>query len=82
MVGVFMIESIQQYSCIWWADQASCSAGLSPGSVGQRLYRAAQLGVPALLGAPAFVLLHRALLHADTAMTVCEPLAGDDDAPA
>jgi uncharacterized membrane protein YbhN (UPF0104 family) len=53
---------------------------IAPATAAVLLYRAVQLGVPALLGPPAFVLLHRALLRADTSMTICEPLAEDDTA--
>jgi uncharacterized membrane protein YbhN (UPF0104 family) len=53
---------------------------IEPATAAVLLYRAVQLGVPALLGPPAFVLLRRALLRGDTAMSICEPLAGDDTA--
>jgi uncharacterized protein (TIRG00374 family) len=52
---------------------------IGPATAAVLLYRAVQLGVPALLGPPAFVLLHRALRRADTALSICEPL-GDYDA--
>jgi uncharacterized membrane protein YbhN (UPF0104 family) len=54
-------------------------ASIGPATAAVLLYRALQLGVPALLGPPAFVLLHRALGRRDAAMpTLCEPLAEDD----
>ena len=40
-------------------------------------YRLFELLVPALLGAPAFVLLHRKLMRADQPALVCAPLAAD-----
>ncbi len=40
-------------------------------------YRLFQLTIPALLGAPAFVMLRRKLLHADQPAMVCAPLALD-----
>jgi uncharacterized protein (TIRG00374 family) len=53
-------------------------AAIGPVAAAVLLYRAVQLGVPALLGPPAFVLLHRALRRMDgTASTFCEPLADD-----
>jgi uncharacterized protein (TIRG00374 family) len=39
------------------------------------LYRLFQLLIPAALGAPAFVLLRRKLMHADQPALFCEPLA-------
>ena len=58
-------------------------ASIGPVTAAVLLYRALQLGVPALLGPPAFVLLHRALGRRDAAMvTLCEPLAEDDAAAA
>jgi uncharacterized protein (TIRG00374 family) len=39
------------------------------------LYRLFQLTIPALLGAPAFVLLRRRLMRADQPASVCAPLA-------
>jgi uncharacterized membrane protein YbhN (UPF0104 family) len=57
--------------------------GASIGSVTAAvlLYRVVQLGVPALFGPPAFVLLHRALRRGDPALSVLgEPLAHDDGA--
>jgi uncharacterized membrane protein YbhN (UPF0104 family) len=39
------------------------------------LYRLFQLMVPALLGAPAFVVLRRRLMRADKPASVCAPLA-------
>jgi hypothetical protein len=39
------------------------------------LYRLFQLTVPALLGAPAFVMLRRKLMRADKPASVCAPLA-------
>jgi uncharacterized protein (TIRG00374 family) len=54
-------------------------ASIGPATAAVLLYRAVQLGVPALLGPPAFVLLHRALGRRDAALlTLCEPLAEDD----
>jgi len=41
------------------------------------VYRLFQLAVPALLGAPAFVLLRRRLMRADQPALVCAPLATD-----
>ena len=41
------------------------------------LYRLFQLAIPALLGAPAFVLLRRRLMHSDQPAAVCAPLAVD-----
>jgi len=41
-------------------------------------YRLFQLVVPAVLGAPAFVLLRRKLTRADQPAVVCAPLALDD----
>ena len=41
------------------------------------LYRLFQLVIPALLGAPAFVLLRRRLMRADQPAQVCAPLAVD-----
>jgi uncharacterized protein (TIRG00374 family) len=41
------------------------------------LYRLFQLAIPALLGAPAFVLLRRRLMHSDQPAAVCGPLAVD-----
>jgi uncharacterized membrane protein YbhN (UPF0104 family) len=41
------------------------------------LYRLFQLMVPALLGAPAFVILRRRLMRADKPASVCAPLAVD-----
>jgi uncharacterized membrane protein YbhN (UPF0104 family) len=41
-------------------------ASIGPATAAVLLYRAVQLGVPALLGVPAFVLLHRALRRGDT----------------
>ena len=38
-------------------------------------YRLFQLAVPALLGAPAFVMLRRKLMHAEQPASVCAPLA-------
>jgi uncharacterized membrane protein YbhN (UPF0104 family) len=39
------------------------------------IYRLFQLTIPAVLGAPAFVMLRRRLLHADNPALVCAPLA-------
>jgi uncharacterized protein (TIRG00374 family) len=39
------------------------------------IYRLFQLIIPALLGAPAFILLRRKLMHADQPALVCAPLA-------
>jgi uncharacterized protein (TIRG00374 family) len=39
------------------------------------LYRLFQLIIPALLGAPAFILLRRKLMHADQPAAICAPLA-------
>jgi len=55
-------------------------ASIGPATAAVLLYRAVQLGVPALLGPPAFVLLQRALLRGDAQMSICEPLADDDTA--
>lgn len=41
------------------------------------LYRLFQLIIPAVLGAPAFVLLRRKLMHAEQLALVCEPLSLD-----
>ena len=41
------------------------------------LYRLFQLTVPALLGAPAFVMLRRKLMRAQQPALVCVPLAID-----
>ena len=41
------------------------------------LYRLFQLTMPALLGAPAFVLLRRRLMREDQPASVCAPLAAD-----
>jgi uncharacterized membrane protein YbhN (UPF0104 family) len=41
------------------------------------LYRLVQLGVPALLGLPAFVQLRRRLRRPDRFAAICEPLAED-----
>jgi uncharacterized protein (TIRG00374 family) len=41
------------------------------------IYRLFQLVIPALLGAPAFVLLRRKLMHVDQAALVCVPLSAD-----
>jgi uncharacterized membrane protein YbhN (UPF0104 family) len=41
------------------------------------VYRLFQVLIPALLGAPAFVLLRRKLMHADQPALVCEPLGLD-----
>ena len=41
------------------------------------LYRLFQLIIPAALGAPAFVLLRRKLMHAEQPALLCEPLALD-----
>ena len=48
---------------------------IGPATAAVLLYRAVQLGVPALLGPPAFVLLHRALRRGDAAMSICEPIS-------
>ncbi|HEX3833955.1 MAG TPA: YbhN family protein, partial [Solirubrobacteraceae bacterium] len=39
------------------------------------LYRLFQLIIPAVLGAPAFVLLRRKLMHTEQPAVLCEPLA-------
>ncbi len=39
------------------------------------IYRLFQLAIPALLGAPAFVMLRRKLMRADQPAMVCAPLA-------
>ena len=58
-------------------------ASIEPVAAAVLLYRAVQLGVPALLGPPAFVLLHRTLRRLDAAASkFCEPLADDDRAVA
>jgi uncharacterized protein (TIRG00374 family) len=41
------------------------------------IYRLFQLAIPALLGAPAFLLLRRKLMRADQPALVCAPLALD-----
>jgi uncharacterized membrane protein YbhN (UPF0104 family) len=41
------------------------------------LYRLFQLAIPALLGAPAFVMLRRKLMRADRPASMCQPLALD-----
>jgi uncharacterized protein (TIRG00374 family) len=41
------------------------------------IYRLFQLAVPAVLGAPAFVMLRRRLMRADKPASVCAPLATD-----
>ena len=41
------------------------------------IYRLFQLAIPALLGAPAFVMLRRRLMRADKPATVCAPLAAE-----
>jgi uncharacterized membrane protein YbhN (UPF0104 family) len=41
------------------------------------VYRLFQLAIPVLLGAPAFVLLRRRLLHADQPALICAPLGLD-----
>jgi uncharacterized membrane protein YbhN (UPF0104 family) len=46
------------------------------------VYRVIQVGVPALLGVPAFALLRRHLRGADAPMAICEPLAEDRSAAA
>jgi len=48
---------------------------LGPVTAAVLLYRLVQVGLPALLGLPAFVLLQRGLRHAEGAMAICEPLA-------
>jgi uncharacterized protein (TIRG00374 family) len=54
-------------------------ASIGPVAAAVLLYRAVQLGVPALLGPPAFLLLHRTLRRLDSAASMfCEPLADDD----
>lgn len=63
------------------AALALYGASIGPAAAAVLLYRAVQLGVPALLGPPAFVLLHRTLSRLDAAAsTFCEPLAEDDGA--
>ena len=51
--------------------------GASDATAAVLLYRLFQLIIPALLGAPAFVLLRRRLLHSDQPAQVCAPLAVD-----
>ena len=51
--------------------------GASDATAAVLLYRLFQLIIPALLGAPAFVLLRRRLLHSDQPALVCAPLAVD-----
>ena len=41
------------------------------------IYRLFQLAIPALLGAPAFVLLRRRLMRDDKPASVCGPLAAE-----
>jgi uncharacterized protein (TIRG00374 family) len=41
------------------------------------IYRLFQLTIPALLGAPAFVMLRRKLMRSDRPALVCQPLAVD-----
>jgi uncharacterized protein (TIRG00374 family) len=41
------------------------------------IYRLFQLAIPVLLGAPAFVMLRRRLIHADKPASVCAPLGAD-----
>jgi uncharacterized membrane protein YbhN (UPF0104 family) len=56
---------------------------IGPATAAVLLYRAVQLGVPALLGPPAFVLLHRALRRGDASFSLLgERLADDEGAVA
>ena len=50
-------------------------AALAPVTAAVLVYRVVQLGLPALLGLPAFVLLRRDLRRTDAPMANCEPLA-------
>jgi uncharacterized protein (TIRG00374 family) len=45
------------------------------------VYRTVQVGLPALLGTPAFVILRRSIHRSEADMTICEPLA-EQHAPA
>jgi uncharacterized protein (TIRG00374 family) len=49
--------------------------GFSDSTAAVLLYRLFQLAIPALLGAPAFVMLRRKLMRADRPALVCAPLA-------
>lgn len=51
-------------------------APIAPVTAAVLVYRALQLGLPALLGAPAFALLHRALRRPDAAIAFRDPLSG------
>lgn len=54
-------------------------ASVGPATAAVLLYRAVQLGLPALLGPPAFVLLHRSLRRGGATFSIlCEPLVDDD----
>jgi uncharacterized membrane protein YbhN (UPF0104 family) len=50
-------------------------ASLGPVTAAVLIYRLIQLGIPALLGAPAFLLLQRTLRGPEAFATICEPLA-------
>ena len=50
-------------------------AALAPVTAAVLVYRVVQLGLPALLGLPAFVILRRDLRRTDGPMADCEPLA-------
>jgi uncharacterized protein (TIRG00374 family) len=53
------------------------SVNLTQATAAVLIYRLFQLLVPALLGAPAFVMLRRRLIRADQPALMCEPLALD-----
>jgi uncharacterized protein (TIRG00374 family) len=53
------------------------SVNLTQATAAVLIYRLFQLLVPALLGAPAFVMLRRRLMRADQPALMCEPLAVD-----
>jgi uncharacterized membrane protein YbhN (UPF0104 family) len=55
---------------------------LGPVTAAVLLYRLVQLGVPAVLGAPAFLLLRRRLRRPKGFASICEPLADDAAATA
>jgi uncharacterized protein (TIRG00374 family) len=50
-------------------------ASLGPVTAAVLIYRLVQLGIPALLGMPAFFLLQRTLRGPEAFATICEPLA-------
>jgi uncharacterized protein (TIRG00374 family) len=61
LIGVFVLYGVN-------ASEASAAV---------LAYRLFQLGVPALLGVPAFVALRRSLMHADNPAAMCAPLGVD-----